>query len=241
MLRKIVLMTVLVVAMAGTAHSQALLILLFGDKLSTEKVQVGINFMGTLSNIKGIDDTKMRPSWAFGAFCEIKLADSWTLQPELIVKTPGGAKNIPFTTTGDPSADSLIGEGEKSRTFNYLTVPIFVKYRTRSIGIYAGPQFGYLTSAKDVHTGTTVHGNAFTVEQDVKEYLNKWDAGIGGGFEYSFKPEEKMRSMRLGLRFYWGLVDMVKDNPGDAQTNYSLIITVGIPIGGSKDAAEEDI
>ena len=64
----VVLGLLLAVAMpAIPAHGQALLILVFGDKLSTEKFQVGINADLTWTNATNVDNSKVRLGWLFGA------------------------------------------------------------------------------------------------------------------------------------------------------------------------------
>ena len=111
-IRLLVMVLAIVFCLNATAHSQALLILLFGDKLSTENFQMGINFSIALPNINGIDGTSINTGWAFGMFGEIKINETWSLQPELTLKTPGGAKDLPYIGTGDPAVDSIITDAE---------------------------------------------------------------------------------------------------------------------------------
>ena len=49
-----------------------------------------------------------------------------------------------------------------------------------------------------------------------------------------------MRSMRLGLKYYVGLTDIIKDNPGDSVTNSIFLLSLGIPVGGSDDAESDE-
>jgi hypothetical protein len=241
--KKTLLIAILVLCTAQVANSQALLVLLFGDKLSTDKFQLGINASGTLTNLSGIDDTKFRVSWAFGVFGEVWINDTWSFQPELTVKTPAGANDMPWDVVGDPSTDTLLSElqdAELARRANYLTLPLYVKYKAGAFGIGAGPQVGYLTGASSVYTGDNKAGAKLTLEKKTTSELNRWDFGIAAGVDYSFRPEKKMKSLRLGLRGYWGLVDTIKDNPDDAVYNYGFFLTLGIPVGGSPDKGSEE-
>ncbi len=223
---------------SNVAHSQALLILLFGDKLSTETFQMGINASGSASDIIGLSDTKLRYSWAFGAFGEIRLSDDWFMHIDLTLKTPGGARNVQPFQPFLPIVDSLFTDVRVDRNFNYITLPVYAKYRVGAWKFGLGAQLGYLTSTTDVYTGSSILGDDFTMERDVASYHNRWDAGVTGTLEYFFSPAKKMRSMRLSLKYYYGLTDILKDNQGDPLRNSILLLSLGIPVGGSDDSAE---
>jgi len=62
MIRAILLAFLLLAGSAQAAQSQALLIILFGDKLSTEKFQMGINADITFSGVNGLNDASTRLS-----------------------------------------------------------------------------------------------------------------------------------------------------------------------------------
>lgn len=212
-------------------YGQALLIILFGDKLATEKFQMGVNFAITASDVTGIDDTSFRRSWAFGAFGEIKLNDTWSLQPEFTIKTPGGAKDIPSGATGNSAIDSVFTSQSVIFETGSITLPFILKFKRGHFGIGVGPQVGYLVSAKNRFEGRTGNEGDLTFERDAKDGLNRWDAGVTGLVEYYFKPERKMQTLRLGLKYYLGLTDIFKDNSGDKVGNSVLLFTVGIPVG----------
>ena len=44
-----------------------------------------------------------------------------------------------------------------------------------------------------------------------------------------------MKSMRVSLKYYYGLTDILKDNPGDAVNNSIFLLSFGIPVGGSDE------
>ena len=234
-MKKYLLIFLFLFSFNQTAHSQALLIILFGDKLSTETFQMGINASLSASDLIGIDNTKYRISWAFGAFGEIRFSDSWFLHIDLTLKTPGGAKNVPPFTDVLPVVDSLFTDVNVTHTFNYVTLPVYIKYATGSFKFGLGGQLGYLTSATDVYKGLTILGDDFSMNRDVAEYHNHWDAGVTAMVDYFFKPEEKMRSLRLSLKYYYGLTDIIKDNPGDVVNNSIFLLSLGIPVGGSDE------
>jgi hypothetical protein len=61
---------------------------------------------------------------------------------------------------------------------------------------------------------------------------------VTGIIDYYFKPEAKMKSMRISLTYYYGLIDILKDNPGDAWNNSILMLSLAIPMGGGDDVDE---
>ena len=122
---------------------------------------------------------------------------------------------------------------------NYLTIPVYIKYTTGHWGFGAGPQIGYLTSATDTYSGGTLYGDAINLDRKVKDNYNIWDAGLTFMIDYLFAPEKKMLSTRLTLKYYLGLTDVIKDNPGSAVNNSLFLLSIGIPIGGG-GSSEED-
>ena len=95
------------------ASSQILMVLLFGDKLSSESLQIGIKLDRAFTNLTELDGADMRSGWAFGAFGEIPLSARWSLQPELTMTTAGGA----MTFVGDPPGlDGLLPVRTSSRS-----------------------------------------------------------------------------------------------------------------------------
>ena len=196
-MKKILMSLMLVFTLTSVSNAQALLMLLFGDKLSTETFQMGINVAGTASDIGGITDANLRYSWAFGAFGEVRFSDDWFLHFNLTAKTPGGAKNIQPFEDIIPEIDTLTTDISVTRSFNYITLPIFIKYSLGSFKLGLGGQLGYLTSATDIYTGFTFSGDDLNMERNVREKMNLWDAGVTGIIDYFFKPEANMKSMRI--------------------------------------------
>ncbi len=237
-MKKILLTLFVVFSLHTTSNAQALLILLFGDKLSTETFQMGINASLSASNINGLDNTDYRISWAFGAFGEVKFTDDWYLHFNLTAKTPGGAKNVEPFEDILPVIDTLTSDIQITRALNYITLPVFIKYRLGPVKLGVGAQLGYLTSAGDIYEGFTFLGDDLSMERNIRDKLNLWDAGVTGIIDYFFKPEKNMRSLRLSLTYYYGLTDILKDNTGDAWNNSIFLLSIAIPVGGSDDVEE---
>jgi len=221
------------------AQGQALLILLFGDKLSTEKFQMGINAIASASNLTGDVDASTRISWGFGALGEVNLGDPWYLQFDLTLKTPGGASDVAGATPGTPELDTLFNDYAGSLNTSYITLPVWLKRRAGSFKFGVGGQVGYLTGANEFYSGQTALSNDFTLTKNVTGLLNRWDAGVTAIADYYFDSENKMRSLRISLKYYYGLTDILKDNPGDKVTNSVFLLSLGIPVGGGGNNSDE--
>ena len=238
-MKNALLILIVAVSLNTTSNAQALIVLLFGDKLSTETFQMGINASLSASTINGLNDVDYRISWAFGAFGEVRLSDDWFLHFNLTIKTPGGAKNVAPFVPVPPEVDSLVTGLTVSRSLNYITLPVFIKYKLGSVKLGVGAQIGYLTSADDTYDAITFMGNDLSMVSDISSQLNRWDAGLTGIIDYFFKPDKNMRSLRLSLTYYYGLTDMLKDNTGDAWNNSIFLLSIGIPVGASGDSKEK--
>lgn len=243
-MQKTALLFVLLVAPLKAASGQALLIILFGDKLSTETFQLGINADLTWSGLSGIGNTELRRSWSFGAYGEIKLAPHWRLQPELVIKTAAGARNLaagapgnPFVPVGDPLVDMAITSGSIVRSQQYLSLPLSLKYVAGRIGVSAGAQVGFLLNAEDQLDSDVLQGQ-LRLTESVSDNLNTLDAGLVFGLDYALAPAKQMRSMRINVKYYYGLLDTIKNNTGTAVRNSILFVGLDIPVGGGSAAAD---
>jgi len=227
--------TLVLTVVPSAASSQVLLVLLLGDKLSNETLQVGIKLDRAFTNLTELDGADVRSGWAFGAWGEIRLAERWSLQPELTLTTPGGSKTFVGDPTGIPALDGVFSEVSVTRRLSYsnLVVPVKVVAGRFAVGI--GPQLSYLRKADDFYEGLVTGEDEFTLESDVVETLNRWDVGLAAKVEFYLKPERGMQSARIHVAPFLGLTDIVKDNTGNAVKNWGVSLGIGIPVGTSSD------
>ncbi len=230
---------VLVAALApGKAHGQVLIGMLLGDKVTSEKFHLGLDIGANLSDLSGIDDTKMRTGFFLGLIGEWHFAEHWYLQPELGAFYYAGAGNLPMDYfPPPPEVEDIVTGSEVSRRLRYFTIPVLLKYGVADNRLHlgAGGQVGFITSAKDKYEGVSDNGNSIEVEQDIKDYTTSTDAGLLFNVEWKFMKD--VLSMGIVARYYLGLTDTVKDNPGDPVYNrvFSLLLTVpmgNLPEGG---------
>jgi hypothetical protein len=220
------------IAMPSTAKSQAaLLVLIFGEEVATENFFFNLKLGGNLSNMSGIDNTKSALGLNFGLMVNMRLSDRFFLVPEFMPLSPKGAKSIPFHSTGNASLDQIIQPTTSTAMeLNYIDIPIVAKYYvTEDLGLEAGPQISILTSATDVFRGKIKENDDLVFESDMKSRLNTLDVGIVAGATYSLWNARGGKGLYIHVRYAYGLMDIVKDNQGDAIKNSAFQFAVSFP------------
>jgi hypothetical protein len=231
---KIILLALVFSLGAGAAHGQVLLGILFGDKLASENFHIGLTAGANVSNISGVDDTKAKVGLVLGLLAEWKFSDRLYLQPELLPFYYTGAKNMPpGGLDGIPELEDEVQDKARQTNLKYFEIPILLKY---ALGdgrwhLGAGPQIGFLTSAKDEYDGVIT--NEISIRADRKDMLNSTDAGVAFVLEY--KMGHGPFATGLTARYYLGLTDLIKDNTGEALYNRVLTIGATLAMGGMED------
>ncbi len=227
----------LVLATPGFVRAQALIAILLGDKLSSDRFQLGLNISAAGTGFSGVSN-RMRISWGIGMYGEVRLSARVRLLPELVFKSPSGAAelntHVPgyrFTPIGEPTVDRLIATGKVTRTLQYIALPVVVKGVFGPIGLGLGPEFSVLVRAQDT-VATGIDQGTLKLSTSVRKVLCPVDAGLIGSIEYAFEPEKAMRSMRIRAKGYYGLVDTVQSDHGKPVRNWYLMLGADIPIGG---------
>ncbi|MES2812078.1 MAG: porin family protein [Bacteroidota bacterium] len=141
------------------------------------------------------DGLDSKVSFHVGGFAEIKLSDKFAFQPELLYSAQGA------------KADG------GSYDVNYLNIPLMAKYfATEKFSIEAGPQVGFLMSAKaNPDSGDSV---------DIKDELKSTDFGFNLGLGYNFTE-----NLSAGLRYNLGLSQVIDADDVDVKNNvFSLSV-----------------
>lgn len=213
-----------------TTHSQVLLTILFGDKLSSENIQFGLEGGVNWSNISNTAANQRHPSFNIGYYFDIRLKNQWFLNTGVLVKATLGEKGL--STEELQFLDIPIAEqsGTYTQVSNYFILPVLFKYSFKNrIYIEAGPQGGLLYSAYVRYKADTGDKEA-NIKFHNKDQINIIDAGFTVGT--GFKLTNKRNSMTLGIKYYQGLTHVYKANPGTH--NNSIFAKLNIPIGGTK-------
>jgi hypothetical protein len=215
-----------------TLGAQAILILIFGDKLASERLQGGIKADLVWSTLAGLPDATRRRSYDFGGFMELRVSDRFSVQPEFTFKSPAGAARLPFAPTGRPEIDAAFDAARDvsvTRTLGYVTIPVFAKLRAGHFGLSAGPQLGYVVKATDRYVGTVERDDDLTYDVSLWPRVNRWDAGVSLLAEYAPSTRRGFQALRLRVSWYRAFNDALSDAPG---RNDTLGLGFGLPIGG---------
>lgn len=183
----------------------SLLALAFGFTYA-QKAQFGIKGGLNISNFSGDTegvDFKSRVGFSGGVFAAIKFSEKITLQPEILFSTQGAeAQNVEADVNG------VIYTGDVKFNLSYINIPVMFKYYVADkFNLEAGPQIGFLTSAK---TSTKIDGFSQTDEQDAKDYFESVDFGLNLGAGYDFT-----KKISAGVRYNFGLSNIAKTQAGD--------------------------
>jgi hypothetical protein len=217
--------------------SQVLLSLLFGDNLNTGQIEFGLDGGLNLSSLTGMNSSEPVNGFHLGFYFDIRTKnDNLKVHTGVIVNSPLGTENIPKYSTGDSALDNLFANGKVDRHLRYFNTPVLLKYYF-SHRIYAegGIQLGLIFKGFDKFIYENGDNSLeYTVEN--REQYHPLDAGFVAAAGWRIL---KGYGMNLGVRYYYGVVDILIDDSGDGVYNRSLYFALGIPIGVAKARERE--
>ncbi|MCC9065799.1 porin family protein [Flavobacterium piscisymbiosum] len=153
-------------------------------------VKGGLNFANISGdNTKGID---VVTAFNFGVVSEIPLSEKFSFQPEIM-----------YSGQGYSFDDNTVA-------LNYLNIPLMGKYYlTKGLSVEAGPQIGFLLSAKNEKT-------------NVKDSFKTFDFGVNFGLGYKLD-----NGLNFGARYNLGLTD-INDLEGFSSKNKNGVFQVSV-------------
>lgn len=165
-------------------------------------VKAGMN-VSSLSKDEGLDDQKSKIGFNAGVFASIPVAESFTVQPEVLYSQYGSKANFNELGTKFSVATNL----------DYITVPVMLQYNfVPNFYVEAGPEFGLLVSAKEKVKNES--NGASVTSDNYKDDLNTFNFGVGIGAGYYFTD-----NIGVTARYVAGATDIFKENNGDAVRN----------------------
>lgn len=134
-------------------------------------------------------DAKSLVGFQVGGFAEIKIIERLSIQPEVLFSTQGAKQEVGMTDFDIKT--------------NYINVPVLAKfYITKQFTVEAGPQIGFLVSAK-------------SEGDDVKDSFKSVDTGFNFGAGYNFTE-----NVSVGLRYTVGLSNIADYDVDNAEQYY---------------------
>ncbi|MDQ0781730.1 porin family protein [Chryseobacterium sp. W4I1] len=174
-------------------------------------VKGGMN-VSSLSKDEGLDDQKSKIGFNAGVFANIPVAESFSVQPEVL-----------YSQYGAKSDYTVLGNKYSSSTkLDYIAVPVMFQYNLiPNLYVEAGPEFGFLVSAKNKIKNET-NGNSSTSD-NYKDDLKTFNFGIGLGAGYYFT-----QNFGITARYVAGLTDIAKDRPNGSDSVKNNVFQVGL-------------
>jgi opacity protein-like surface antigen len=151
----------------------AVAVLAFGFT-NAQGVKFGAKVALNVATLTGdVEDQSSLVGFQVGGFAEFKISEKFAVQPELMYSAQGAAFDDGDITLG------------------YINIPVMAKYYVaKSFSLEAGPQIGFLLSAKDDG-------------EDFKDETSSIDFGLNFGAGYDFTE-----NLSAGLRYNLGLSNL---------------------------------
>lgn len=190
----------------------AIAVMTFG-LANAQDIKFGVKGGVNLSNFTGdVENTKSKVGFQVGGFAEFKLSDKFFVQPEVMYSLQG--------TKYEQSEVNYYYKGNIAMT--YLNVPVMAKYYViDKLNIEAGPQIGFLLSAKDKWEDN-YNGEKDSGKDDVKDAFKSVSLGLNIGAGYDFTE-----NLSAGIRYNFGLSNIL-DTEGNYKAHNNVVsLTLG--------------
>lgn len=227
--------TILVISLfllSFNVNGQVLISLILGDKLNSRKVEFGLDGGVNFASLRGLENSESSSRFNLGFYFDIKMKNDWMFHTGVIVKSTMGAAEIQPYLLNNPDLDNAFANGEVTRSFQYFNVPFMMKRKLpKNFFAEAGIQLGLLYKAYDEFTTDVKEKKDLEYKISIKDNYHPLDAGLIAGLGYRLMGGN---GMNIGLRYYYGIVDIEVADSNPNVYNQSFYITVGIPIGAGK-------
>nr|WP_315256611.1 porin family protein [uncultured Flavobacterium sp.] len=175
---------------------------------NAQEVKFGAKAALNIASLTGdVEGSSSLIGFQVGGFAEFKLSEKFAIQPELMYSAQGVKEKY---EGGDFSE-------ELTTKLGYINIPVMAKYYVaKSFSLEAGPQIGFLTSAK-----YKVEEEGVSAEVDGKDNFNSVDFSFNFGAGYDFTE-----NISAGLRYNLGLSNINKEGDASAK-NGVFSVSVG--------------
>ncbi|MFB6454038.1 outer membrane beta-barrel protein [Chitinophaga sp. Hz27] len=225
-LRKISALFLLLLLSCQEGKAQALIALVFGKKITTTRLHVGIMVGLAGSYLEDATGQQPRYGFAIGAYTTFDLKNNWQLAMDIIMRSPKGARQLRYENSFQPPDDNQLVGQDFNRLITYMSFAPMIRYRiTPSFGVAVGPYGAIRTNAKDVYVKDTDNGELSYIFK-TKHDIHRIDGGATFDIQYVLM---KGKGLRFNAQYNLGLGNIYKN---DLQgKNRQFLVAVGIPIG----------
>ncbi|WP_281232068.1 porin family protein [Flavobacterium gelatinilyticum] len=179
---------------------------------NAQDVKFGIKGGVDFHKLTKLESASMKTGFVAGAFAEFKVSENFAFQPEILYSAQG--VRVKYSKAYF-SSDEKVNLG-------YLNVPLMFKYYViEGLNIEAGPQIGFLLSAKSKYKVTDDYGTVSS-NDDIKRLCNSVDFGLNFGLGY-----DVTKNLSVGARYNLGLTNVYKSDYFAKAKNSVISLTVG--------------
>ncbi|MCX6264326.1 MAG: outer membrane beta-barrel protein [Bacteroidetes bacterium] len=206
-MKKIVLGILFVFCVQSIVNAQAaLIVLLVGDKVATEKFHLSVDAGLNIASLPGLKNQQATHGLYFGLGTFIKLNEKWALTPEFKPLSPRGANQVVPLRDYATSLSSATYRFE----LNYIDVPILVQYKlSEKLFASAGPQISFLTSATQIASGNIPAGTTVEIKEKMKSNFSATYFSFPIEAGYHISDARKGKGMDVKIRYAIGVSNMI--------------------------------
>tara|TARA_B110001454_G_scaffold196294_1_gene199098 strand:- start:820 stop:1494 length:675 start_codon:yes stop_codon:yes gene_type:complete len=202
----------------------AILALILGDKVSTEKFNLSLEIGGNFthySHLENFDRTRLGIN--FGIAGNIKVSPRFYISPNVIFL---GDRKIKFNSLSPDTTNEILNNQFSNvptdLNLSYIDIPILFSYlnKRENFKYSFGPQYSFLQKADMVYFGDD---GEFT--QGFSSKMSSNDYGFITDIAYIFKNFKGEKDMHIHLRYYYGMKDIFRSS-FDSSMNRSSYVSV---------------
>ena len=231
-LLKGIVLCVFVLATTISVQAQAaLLALIFGDKVASEKFHLSVDAGLNFSSMPGLKSQESMHGFYFGLGTFVKINDKWAITPEFKPLSPRGAKHV--LPLKDYS--SVLTNINYDIALNYIDIPVLAQYKlSPELFIAAGPQFSFLTTAKQLSSGNLPSGSSVYITEKMNSNFTSFYFSIPLEIGYSLSSARKGKGVDLKLRYNIGMSEMIAASNYGSSKGSTIQIFLSFPFINSK-------
>ena len=177
-------------------------------------VKAGLNIANANLSGDGVPSTSSVTSFHVGAFAEINISKKVFFQPELVYSMQGAnfSQAVVLSET--------LYQTDNTFKLSYINIPLMFKYYPQEKFYFeAGPQIGFLTSAK-LEVNVSGYGSN---TQDAKQLFKSSDFGLNFGLGYNFT-----KRVTSNVRYNLGLSNIANTDSGDNTTIKNSVFSISL-------------
>lgn len=176
--------------------------------------KIGLNIANANVTGESVPSMSSVANLHIGGFAEFNISKKVSFQPELLYSMQGSKFSQAI------ALNQTVYNTNNTFKLSYINIPLMVKYYPQEKFYFeAGPQIGFLTSAK-LEVEVSNYG---TNTQDAKELFESLDFGLNFGLGYNFT-----KRITSNLRYNLGLANIANTESGDDTTINNRVFSVSL-------------